>query len=325
MTGFPIKSAAGGLNQQRIIRQNIKKEIKMKKIIIIFIIVIVIIFIAYRAYDSYKAKKEAMNQPVPEKIIPVKTTLPIHSKITEKIKASGNIQSESEITLYSKVNGKIAKNLVKLGSYVKPGDVLTIINRDEIGYEFNPYEVKSDVKGVVSKVLQNPGAAVNSNIPLINLVDIDIVKAVAAVDEMKIRFVKIGQSALVRVQAYPGETFKAKVTNISPVCNQSNRTIDIEVSINNNNHRLKPGMYAEVELIESIRTSLILPISSIVDRAGQKYVFSIDNGFANQIPVVVGSVLGDSAEVISGIKLNDTIISTGADKLNNKDKVTVIK
>jgi len=183
----------------------------------------------------------------------VETTVPRAVEITDKIKASGNLQADSEITLYSKVSGKVSKSLVKMGTVVQPGQVVAIVIRDEVGYEFNPYELKSDVKGIVARLLQNPGAAVNPNVPLMTIVDVDLVKAVAAVDERKIRHIQIGQPAQVRLEAYPGEAFQARVTNISPLCNPVSRTVDIEVSIPNAQHRLKPGMYAEVELTESKR------------------------------------------------------------------------
>ena len=221
---------------------------KIGRILIVLILIVLAVFIGLRVNQNIRARKKAMSQPVAEKIVPVETAFPRSMEIVEKIHASANIQADSEVTLYSKVNGKIAQNLVKMGSAVQPGQVVAVVNRDEVGYDFKPFEVKSDAKGIVSRVLQNPGAAVNPNVPLMTLVDIDTVKAVAAVDERKIRFIKMDQAARVILEAYPGEVFVARVTNISPVCNPVNRTIDVELSIPNASHRIKPGMYAEVEL-----------------------------------------------------------------------------
>jgi hypothetical protein len=97
----------------------------------------------------------------------------------------------------------------------------------------------------------NPGAMVGPAVPILTLVDIDTVKAMAAVDEKKIRFIRLGQPATVSLEAYPGERFAAKVTNISPLANPVGRTIEVELAIPNPGHRIKPGMYAEAEWIES--------------------------------------------------------------------------
>lgn len=298
---------------------------KIGKILIVLILIVLAVFIGIRVNQNIQAKKKAMSQPAAEKVVPVETTQPARQEITETIHASANVQADSEVTIYSKVNGKIAQNLVKMGSSVQPGQVVAIVNRDEVGYDFKPFEVKSDARGVVSKLMQNPGAAVNPNVPLMTLVDIDSVKAVAAVDEKKIRFIKMDQAARVILEAYPGEVFAARVTNISPVANAVNRTIDVELSIPNAGHRIKPGMYAEVEWIESRRSSLVVPLTSVVERTGQKYVFLADSGLARLTAVTLGAVVGDSVEILSGLKGDERIVTTGAGQLNDKDKIRTIK
>ncbi len=297
----------------------------VKRIVAILLSVVVIGFVAYRASVNSKAKKAAQNQPVAEKIVPVQTTAAQTREFIDTVNAAGNVQADSEVTLYSKVPGKIAQNNVKMGTAVTPGMTVAVVNRDEVGYQFNAFEVKSDVKGVVARVLQNPGALVNPNTPLMTLVDIDVVKAVAAVDELKIRFVRMGQSAKVRLQAYPGETFNARVTNISPVSNPMSRAVDVEVSIPNAGHKIKPGMYAEAEFEQGKHSGFVLPILAVVDRAGHKYVFVVSGGKAVMKEVTTGAVAGDMIEIVSGIDGSETVVSAGADKLDNNDKVNVVK
>jgi membrane fusion protein (multidrug efflux system) len=297
----------------------------IKRIIAVLIALAVVGVIGYRASVNLKAKKVAQNQSVAEKIVPVVTTAAVSREFTDRIKASGNVQAESEVVLFSKVPGKIVRNNVKMGSVVTPGMTVAVVSRDEIGYQYNAFEVKSDVKGVVVRVLQNPGALISPATPLISMVDIDTVKAVAAVDELKIRFVRLGQPVKVRLQAYPNESFNAVVSNVSPVANSLTRSIEVEVSIPNGNHRIKPGMYAEAEFEEGRHRGFVLPIVAVVDRAGRKYVFAVADGKALMKEVTTGAVAGDMIEIVSGIDGTETIVSTGADKLENNDKVIVVK
>lgn len=296
----------------------------MKKVIVILVAIAFVAFVGYRAYVNYSAKKKAAEQPVAEKIVPVETALPSTIDITEKIHASANIQADSEITLYSKVMGKVVKNLVKMGSVVQPGQTVAVIGRDEVGFEFKDFEVKSDVKGVVSRLMLNPGSAVNPAVPMMTLVAIDTVKAVAAVDEKKIRFITMGQAARVTLEAYPGEVFQARVSNISPVANPLNRTIEVELSLPNPGYRIKPGMYAEAEWTESRRSALVVPLAAVVERAGQKYVFLAEGGQALLNPVTVGAVAGDVIEILSGLTEGRRVVTIGAGQLNDKDKITII-
>lgn len=298
---------------------------KIGRILIVFVLIALAVLIGIRANRNIQAKKLAMSQPAPERIIPVETTRPVKQEITENIHATGGIQADSEVAIFSKVSGKITLNNVQLGSLVQPGQVVAIVTRDEVGYDFKPFEIKSDTKGVVSRLLLTPGAVVTPNTPLLNLVDIDTVKAVAAVDEKKIRFINPGQFARVTLEAYPGEVFSARVTTISPICNPVSRTIDVELSLPNPTHRVKPGMYAEVEWVQSRRSALVVPLVAVVDRGGKKFVFRADNGLAAQVPVTVGAVVGDAIEIVSGLQGGELIVTTGAGQLNDKDKIKIVE
>lgn len=295
----------------------------MKKFIAAFIVVLLIGVVSYRACVNIRAKKEALSRKVPEKIVPVRVMQPRLRDIFEKIRASGSIQAQTEVLLVPKVSGKIIRNLVQMGSPVRNGNIVSIINRDEVGYEFKPYEVRSDGKGVVSRILLNPGASVNPATPIMAIVDIDNVKAVMAVDELKIRFVRIGLAVQLKMAAYPDDVFTAKVTAISPIANPQTRAIDIEITVPNPGYRLKPGMYAEIEMVQNRRSGLMLPIAAVVDRGGQKFVFSVAADRARMKPVVTGAINGDQIEIVSGLLGSETIVSSGADRLENGDRLNV--
>jgi multidrug efflux pump subunit AcrA (membrane-fusion protein) len=295
----------------------------MKKFIAAFIVVLLIGVVSYRACVNIRAKKEALSRKVPEKIVPVRVLQPRLRDIFEKIRASGSIQAQTEVLLVPKVSGKIIRNLVQMGSPVRNGNIVSIINRDEVGYEFKPYEVRSDGKGVVSRILLNPGASVNPATPIMAIVDIDNVKAVMAVDELKIRFVRIGLAVQLKMAAYPDDVFTAKVTAISPIANPQTRAIDIEITVPNPGYRLKPGMYAEIEMVQNRRSGLMLPIAAVVDRGGQKFVFSVAADRARMKPVVTGAINGDQIEIVSGLLGSETIVSSGADRLENGDRLNV--
>jgi membrane fusion protein (multidrug efflux system) len=299
--------------------------VKIARIIIVLILIALVAVIGYRANQNIQAKKKAMSQPAPETVVPVEVVAPGKMDIAEKVHAVGNIQSDAEVSIFSKVAGKIANNLVRMGSVITPGQIVSVVNRDEVGYYNNPYYVKPDAMGVVARILLNPGASVNPNSPIMNLVDIDLVKVVAAVDEKKIRFIGMGQGARVILEAYPGEVFGARVTTISPVGNPINRTIDVELSIPNPTHRIKPGMYVEVEWTISSRTATVVPLAAVVDRGGQKYVFLAADGLAKMVPVTVGVVAGDAIEVVSGLAGGEKVITVGAGQLNDKDKIKVVE
>jgi multidrug efflux pump subunit AcrA (membrane-fusion protein) len=295
----------------------------MRKWIFIAVGILFAGFIAFRAVNNYRAQRAARNGQVQEKIIPVTVASPAPEEISETIRAAGNIFANAEVTLYSKVSGKIREIRVRMGSSVRPGQPVCLVIRDEVGYDFQPYEVKSEVKGEISRILQNPGAAVNPSLPLMTLVDIDTVKAVASVDELKIRFIRIGQAARIFVQAFPGEKFFGKVAAVSPVCNPSNRTVDVEVRISNRSLRLKPGMYAEAEFTREKRKIMTLPVSAVVETASGKVVFIPRGGRAAMAPVTTGLMIGDRIEIAAGLTGGESVVAAGASLLEDGCRVVV--
>ncbi len=155
------------------------------------------------------------------------------------------------------------------------------------------------------------------------IVDVDTVKAVMAVDELKIRFFRVGLSVQLQVAAYPDEAFTARVTAISPVANPLTRAIDVEITVPNPGSRLKPGMYAEMEMVQNRHNGLALPIAAIVDRGGQKFVFLVAAGRARMVPVATGAIDGDEIEIVSGLRGDETVVAAGADRLENGDRLNV--
>jgi multidrug efflux pump subunit AcrA (membrane-fusion protein) len=297
----------------------------MKKWMGIVIALILVGFIGYRIANAVRVKNNAKNKPAEVKIIPVSLIKPEKREITDIIHASGNLLADNEVLLYSKVPGKIRNTVARMGSPIESGQTVAWVLRDEIGYDFQPYEVKSDVKGFISKVFLNAGSAVNPNTPIMSLVDIDSVRAIASVDEINIRFIRIGQAAKVSVQAYPGETFHGTISSVSPVSNPLNRTVDVEILIPNPSSRLKPGMYAEMEFIHERRTAWVLPVTSVMEKADHKNVFVPRDGRAVEVSVTTGMVLQDAVEIVSGIQGTESVVGAGASLLENGSRIKIIE
>ncbi len=296
----------------------------MKKTIGLILGLVVVGFIVYRVFVAIEAKQAVNEQAAESKITPVEVTRPTMSSVVDRILQSGTISAHAEVTLYSKVAGKLERNLVEMNDNVKPAQVVSLVDRDEVGYTYNLYEVKSNAKGTVARVLQNPGAVISPNTPLYFVVDIDSVKAIIQVPESQIRFVRLRHPASVLVQAYPGQQFTGSVSNLSPVANPASRTIDVEISIANPRHMLKPGMFVQAELVLQKRTAMVVPLASVTEREGRKVVFVALDSVAEMKSVTTGTAVGDAVEITDGLRLADLVVKTGTHLLNNRDRIRVV-
>ena len=296
----------------------------MKKFIAVAVAVLFVGVVSYRACTTIRAKKEVLSQAVPEKIVPVRAVQPRLREIVEKVRASGSLQAQAEVLLVPKVGGKIVRNLVQMGSPVRKGDIVSVINRDEVGYDFKPYEVRSDGKGIVARVLLNPGAIVSPATPIMAIVDVDTVKAVMAVDELKIRFVRVGHSVQLQVAAYPDEAFTARVTTISPVGQPP------DPGDRRRGHRPQPGRTGSSPACtprwkwsRTGTTAWCCPSPPSSTAAARSTCSASTAGRARMLPVTTGAISGDEIEIVSGLRGDETVVAAGADRLENGDRLNV--
>ena len=139
--------------------------------------------------------------------------------------------------------------------------------------------IASPVDGFVSKRFSDAGAFVGPNSPVVAVVDIRTVRMVANLVEKDSKRVPAGTTAAVEVDAFPGEKFAGRVSRVSPVFDPATRTAEMEIEIPNGNYRLKPGMYARVQLtVDSRANALTVPRNALVELDGKPGVFIATGG-----------------------------------------------
>jgi len=185
--------------------------------------------------------------------------------------------------------------------------------------------VTSPVNGFVSQRLVDPGAWVSQNVPVVTVVDISSLRVVANIVEKDLRLMNVGDPAKVEVDAYPGEIFKGRIARVSPILDPATRTAAMEVEVPNTGFRLKPGMYAKVNLqVEGRDNVLIVPKVALIDSEGQRGIYQPNGDNRAQFkPVKVGIEDTDRAEILEGLTEGETVVSTGAGALRRNDQLLV--
>ena len=185
--------------------------------------------------------------------------------------------------------------------------------------------VISPVDGFVSRRDIDIGAWASQNAPVASVVDISSLRLVANVVEKDLRMVNIGDRATVEVDAFPGEIFNGRIARVSPVLDPATRTAAMELEIANPQYRLKPGMYAKVNLtIDDKPNVLVVPKIALVDSEGERGIYTpSEDNRAKFRPVKVGIEDGANAEVLEGLKEGDIIVSNGAGALRREDQLVV--
>ena len=184
--------------------------------------------------------------------------------------------------------------------------------------------------GYISQRNLYPGASVNSqaagtsnsSIGILVLQDLRVVKVQVEVQERDISRVKIGSTAKVFVDAYPGRVFEAKATRIVHALDPRTRTLGVEMEIANPDGTLKPGMYARVELVIDHHPKAILIENEAIRNEGETtVVFAVDKGVVSRKVINVGVTQGTLVEVVKGLTGSEQVIVEGKELVRDGQKV----
>ena len=147
---------------------------------------------------------------------------------------------------------------------------------------------------------------------LYQIADLSTVWVEADVYEQDLSAIRLGAPAVVTIDAYPGERFTGKVTFIYPFVGEQIRTVKVRFAFANRGTRLKPGMYANVELATSTGRGLVVPINALLDSGHEQIVFIAQgDGYFEPRRVKVGQRLDDAIEILEGVKEGESV-ATGA-------------
>jgi len=146
---------------------------------------------------------------------------------------------------------------------------------------------------------------------LVSVVNIDRLKLQVQVGEANISKLKTGEEMQVKVPAISGE-YSGVVTAISPQIDNTTKAYPVTLEINNEERKIKGGMYAEIPLVVERRENIItVPQNAILDQGQQKVVYIVENETVKMKAVKVGLTLGDKAEILEGLNEGEMIIIEG--------------
>jgi Cu(I)/Ag(I) efflux system membrane fusion protein len=145
---------------------------------------------------------------------------------------------------------------------------------------------------------------------LYQIADLSSVWIVAEIFEQDLALVKPGQAAKIRVNAYPGREFEAKVAYVYPTLSAQTRTVPVRLELANPSGLLKPAMYAEVELAVPAKGKVLAVPSSAVIHGGTRQVVLVEvaEGRFEPREVKLG-MQGDSyVEVLAGVGEGEQVV-----------------
>lgn len=185
----------------------------------------------------------------------------------------------------------------------------------------------SPISGVVTARNYDNGDMYSAQQPVLTVMQINPVKLVINVSESYYSQVKIGMPVDIHLDVFEGETFHGNVSLIYPVIDDKTRTFAVEIKMNNDNNKVRPGMFARVTMKFGHKERVVVPDLSVIKQTGSgaRFVYVYKDGKVNYQQVEIGRRIGSEYELISGVENGAQVVVSGQSRLLDGIEVNVIK
>ena len=155
------------------------------------------------------------------------------------------------------------------------------------------------------------------------MVNLDSLEVFVTVPEQDAQFVQNGQPVQLTFSEMPGQTFQGKVIRTSDSLSQQTRTLLAEIRATDPQHRLRPGMFASVQMrYKAPNPGILIPGDSLITMARGEFVPVVQNGVVQMRPVHVGRDLGTQVFITAGLENGDMVVVNPNDLVKDGAHVT---
>ena len=246
--------------------------------------------------------------------VEIKTESVRRGDLEMTFKAAGtvteNLNKTAKIT--PTLEGRITQLNFDINDRVKKGDVLALLQTPELLGK--PLELKAPIDGIVTERQATVGELAGKETQIYTISDPADLWVVAEVKERDIAAVRRGEVATFTVLAYPNETFRGKVVRIGNRVESASRTLDVRIAVRNEDGRLKPGMFADVEIATTaVKDAFIIPDKALQSDAEGWIVFvALDGAKFAQRPIKTGLEQHGRVQVLEGLKEGEKVVTEGS-------------
>jgi membrane fusion protein (multidrug efflux system) len=198
---------------------------------------------------------------------------------------------------------------------------------DNAALALKKLEVRSPFDGVIVDLPHfTDGQWIESNTTVIRIMDYARLYTDLTLPGKEMGRLAQNQHVIVTDYSQPSTTMSGILTQISPALDAESRMFKLRVEIPNSDLRLKPGSFIKADIVVQEKPSaLVIPKSIILDRRGAKAVFVIERGIALERRIQTGIENVDEAEVTSGLKASDRVVTEGFETLRTNARVKIIE
>ncbi len=187
-------------------------------------------------------------------------------------------------------------------------------------------EIRAAFPGVMGLRQVSEGAYVAAGTDVVRLEKIDQLKLDFRVPESYVGKLKPGQAVRVQLDAYGERGFAGSVYALEPEVDEATRTVLVRARIANPELKLRPGMFARVQVQFGVREKAVwVPEAAIVPRGQDSFLFRIVDGRADLVKVQTGLRKVGEVEIVKGLAAGDLVVTEGNQRIGPGSPVTVME
>ena len=185
----------------------------------------------------------------------------------------------------------------------------------------------SPISGVITERNYYNGDMYSGQKPVLVVMNINPVKILINVSESFYSKMKLGMPIDVKFDIFQGSKFQGKVSLIYPTIDEASRTFPVEIRLNNNNNKIRPGMFARVTLEFGKAKRIVVPDQSVIKQSGSgaRFIYVYNEGKVQYKPIEIGRRIESDFEIISGISAGDQVVVAGQSKLVDGASAKLVK
>lgn len=260
-----------------------------------------------------------------EAVFAVNITPAVEGEIYDYFELNGDVKAAAEVDAFPTTSGEVLRILTDVGRYVEKDQVIAEIDPSRPGQTFVASPVKAPISGTVTAVPVQIGAKAAPTTPIAKIAKTGDLELVVYVSEKYISRIAPGLTAVVTFTAFPGEEYRARITEVAPVVDPVTRTLETKMRLVNRDRRIKAGMYANVKIITEGKQGIVkIPSGCVVERFGVPYIFVVTDGTVERREIERGIEIDDKLEVLSGLSPGEMVVYQGQTLLEDGARVKVI-
>ena len=182
----------------------------------------------------------------------------------------------------------------------------------------------SPAKGIVTKRMVTQGQMVQAGMPLLEVADLSTIWVDADIYQYELPWIKVGQKVEMSLSYMPGETFAGQIDYIYPYLKETTRTVKVRLKFPNPQLKLKPDMFAQVEIKSPVtKEVVVVPTEAVLDTGLKQHVFIALGGGKFEPREVKLGVYGDGnnyREVLSGLKGGEEVVTSAQFLLDSESR-----